>query len=140
MHIKVNKPGTAYAVESFVENIQRMSVPICEMGGKEESFPEYFNNLVSIGTLTDQGLPKEAAYQGMQHGKDSKTLAKMHEWRLPPVPRKYQAGHSNIGHELTRWGQVHEDLADAIKNKKLSKILSRSTRLTISKLNNGQSV
>ena len=118
MHINVNKPGTAYAVESFVENIQRMSVPICEMGGKEESFPEYFNNLVSIGTLTKQGMPKEGVFQGMQHGKDSKALAKMHEWRLPPVPRKFRVGHSNIGQELRRWGQVHKDLAYAIKNKK----------------------
>ena len=121
MHIKVNKPGTAYAVESFVENVQRLSVPICEQGGKNESFPEYFNNLVSIGTLTDQGLPKDAAYQGMRYGKDSKALAKLHEWRLPPVPRRYHAGHTNIGVELTRWGQVHRDLAEAIKNKQTFK-------------------
>ena len=121
MHIGVNKPGTAYAIDSSVENIQVLSVPICEKGGIDESFPEYFNNLVSIGTLTEQGMPKEAIYHGMQHGQDTTALAKMHEWHLPPVPRKLQPGHTNIGEEIRRWGQMHKDLAYAIKNKEIFK-------------------
>ena len=120
-HINVNKPDTDYAVESFVEDIKRLSVPICENGGAEETIPEYFNNLVSIGTLTEQGLPREAAYWGMEHDKNTKILAKMREWRLPPVPSRFRNGHSNIGKELRRWGQVHKDLAYAIKHKEVFK-------------------
>ncbi|XP_037069897.1 mucin-12-like [Pollicipes pollicipes] len=111
-------PKSPYIIESSLEDIEITSVPICEVGGRRETVEDYFNHLVSIGTMSEQGLPKEAIASGTKYRQGNEALTKMHEWRLPPVPRKYKAGHSNIGAELTHWGKVHEDMQQAIRNNK----------------------
>lgn len=110
MHLKYGPRNSAYRIKSEFGDRQLMSVPICEKGGKRESMGAYFNNLISIGSITDQGVAQEAAFSALKLSEEEKDLRNFRQWKLPPIPNRLKQGYSNIGKELRRWGEIHREM------------------------------